>query len=90
MNAGMFDLIHHCYAAKSMLAEIYVHPNEEGYIGDAENWEYANRFIQPCYAPTWSEATTEECNWTPITPTVKTDFSWAGYRGTDQKGTADN
>ncbi len=72
MRAGMFDLIHHCYAAKSMLAEIYVHPNEvhdpaflnydlsistlefdlllifqEGYIGDAENWEYANRFIQP-------------------------------------------
>ena len=33
-----------------------------------------------CYAPTYSEATTEACSWTPIYPTNASDFHWAGYR----------
>ena len=33
-----------------------------------------------CYAPTYSEATTEACSWTPIYPTNASDFHWAGIR----------
>eukprot|EP00286_Rhodomonas_abbreviata_P001782 CAMPEP_0181290212 /NCGR_PEP_ID=MMETSP1101-20121128/1296_1 /TAXON_ID=46948 /ORGANISM="Rhodomonas abbreviata, Strain Caron Lab Isolate" /LENGTH=84 /DNA_ID=CAMNT_0023394487 /DNA_START=144 /DNA_END=398 /DNA_ORIENTATION=- len=68
----------------------YVHPADEGYIGADSNWEYLNKFIQPCYAPTWSQATTEACNWTPLTPTQASDFHWAGYRSSSQTGSMEN
>ena len=38
------------------------------------------KLLSQCYAPTYSEATTEPCSWTPIYPTNASDFHWAGYR----------
>eukprot|EP00291_Cryptomonas_curvata_P022255 CAMPEP_0172172674 /NCGR_PEP_ID=MMETSP1050-20130122/12584_1 /TAXON_ID=233186 /ORGANISM="Cryptomonas curvata, Strain CCAP979/52" /LENGTH=82 /DNA_ID=CAMNT_0012844253 /DNA_START=294 /DNA_END=542 /DNA_ORIENTATION=- len=75
--------------------EKYTHPMDEGYIGSEENWAYTNLFVQPCYAPTWSLATTEDCNWGPVTPTFKTDvgagqFSWTGIRSSNPKGGMEN
>lgn len=82
----MFEAFAHFHAVRQSLQEAYVHPADEGYIGADQNWEYLNRFVQPCYAPTYSEATTEPCSWTPIYPTNASDFHWAGYRSSTQDG----
>ena len=59
----MFALLSGIAAVKTMLdtgaPENYIHPNEN-YISGEDNWDYLNKFVQPCYAPTWSLATTEE------------------------------
>ena len=59
----MFALLTAVVSVKTMLdagaPENYVHPNEN-YISGEDNWSYLNKFVQPCYAPTWSLATTEE------------------------------
>ena len=59
----MFALLTSIVSVKTMLdagaPENYVHPNEN-YISGEDNWAYLNKFVQPCYAPTWSLATTEE------------------------------
>jgi hypothetical protein len=59
----MFALLSAVAAVRTMLdagaPENYIHPNEN-YISGEDNWDYTNKFVQPCYAPTWSLATTEE------------------------------
>jgi len=56
----MFDLLVQYQTMRTKLwEEKYTHPMDEGYIGSEENWAYTNLFVQPCYAPTWSLATTE-------------------------------
>jgi hypothetical protein len=59
----MFALLTSIVSVKTMLdagaPENYIHPNEN-YISGEDNWAYLNKFVQPCYAPTWSLATTEE------------------------------
>ncbi|EKX45821.1 hypothetical protein GUITHDRAFT_108270 [Guillardia theta CCMP2712] len=82
----MFQLIQSFHHLRQSLEATYVHPADEGYIGAEENWEYVNKYVQPCYAPTWSEATTEPCSWTPVIPTSASDFHWAGYRSSTQTG----
>ena len=65
----MFALLTSIVSVKTMLdagaPENYVHPNEN-YISGEDNWAYLNKFVQPCYAPTWSLATTEEVGILPM------------------------
>mmetsp|Transcript_65819 Transcript_65819/g.155963 ORF Transcript_65819/g.155963 Transcript_65819/m.155963 type:complete len:85 (+) Transcript_65819:53-307(+) len=74
----MFGLLRQCKAF-TMLAE-YSHPSDDGYIGADENWEYLNKFVQPCYSPTYSVESTEPCNFTSVKPTTNTGYGWTGTR----------